>query len=367
MFAGDASSYDAATLLAVNATPATLKALRRQGLRKSTTYRLPRLGMTVTSLQVPAGEDSNNVLARLHKQGLSGIMLNHYYQLDGTGVGQHADREYPYSMVRWPVSSPSCGRGVRIGMVDGSVDVRVPTLAHQRIRQKRFAGGKEKGAMEHGTAIAELLVGCHGRRFCGLMPEARLFAAVAFAGSKDDDPRATALAIVRSLDWLLAARVEAINLSFSGPDNGVLKKAIHRIVSRNIPLVAAAGNYGRRGAPAYPAAYPGVIAVTAVDQFHRPFADANQGDYIDFAAPGVRVPVPCGRDKMCYKSGTSFAAPYCTALVAGIRHRWRRKASLPRLLAVLEKNVQDLGVPGKDPVFGRGLVRCGRECRAFGR
>jgi len=364
MFAGDAA-YDTSVLLAVNPTPATVKALGRQGLRKRASYRLRRLDMTVTTFQVPAGEDSGDVLARLQKQGLSGIMLNHYYQLEGTGTRHHVGGEYPYSMVRWPVSSPSCGRGVRIGMVDGSVDVRTPTLVHQRIRQKRFVKGTRKDAMEHGTAIAELLVGCHGRRFCGLMPDARLYTAVAFSGSKGDEPRATVLAIARSLDWLLAARVEVINVSFSGPDNGMLKMAVDKIIARNIPLVAAAGNYGRHGAPAYPAAYPGVIAVTAVDRFRRPFADANQGAYIDFSAPGVRIPVPCGRDKMCYKSGTSFAAPYCTALVAWIRHRWRRKLSLRHLMTVLEKNAQDLGDPGKDPVFGWGLVRCGRECRAF--
>jgi hypothetical protein len=363
LFSGEASEYESSVLLAVDADRATLKAAKEQGLQIGQSVRLRHLGMTVTTLKIPTGEDAVAVLDRLRKKGLPRIMLNHYYRLDGINRQEHAGPEYPNTLIDWPSPCVSCGLGIKIGMVDSYVDARVPALSRQRIVRRVFASKAAATEIDHGTAIASILIGCHSHRFCGLIPDAVLFAAAAFSEENSSDPRATALAIVTSLNWLVAEKVQVINLSFSGRANDMLHMALKKILARKIPVIAAAGNYGREGPPAYPAAYPGVIAVTAVDRFRRPYPDANQGKYISFAAPGVRVPVPCGNGDICYKSGTSYAAAYCTALAARIRHQWKRKKSMKSLIAALRNNVEDLGTPGRDSVFGWGLVRCGKGCR----
>ena len=69
-------------------------------------------------------------------------------------------------------------------------------------------------------------------------------------------------------------------------------------------------------APGYPAAYEEVIAVTAVDRKGGNYDHANRGTYIDVAAPGVQIlaALPGGKEGLL--SGTSFAAPFVTAVVA---------------------------------------------------
>jgi hypothetical protein len=357
------TGYESSVVLAVNPDQLTLDTARAQGMRERSSVTFSHLGMTVTAFEVPGGEDAANVLARFHSKGVSRVMLNQYYRLDEGPQKEHVQYGYPGPLIKWPVPSLSCGYGIKIGMVDSYVDTGNPLLAGQRISRKAFARQAKKVHVDHGTTIAELLVGGCSRRFCGLLPNAILFAAAAFSDKNSDAPRATALAIIKSLDWLVSKKVQVINLSFSGPDNGMLAMAMNKILAKRIPVVAAAGNYGSDGPPAYPAAYPGVIAVTAVDKFRRPFADANRGKYITFAAPGVRVPVPCGNGDICYKSGTSYAAPYCTALIAGMLRPRGKKKTVKALVVRLQHDAVDLGAPGKDSVFGWGLVRCGKGCR----
>ncbi len=358
------SGYESSVVLAVNPDQPILDTAKAQGLRIRSSVTFSHLGMTVTAFDVPGGEDAANVLARFHSKGLSGVMLNQYYRLDEGPKKKNVQYGYPGPLIQWPMPCLSCGHGVKIGMVDSYVDTGMPLLAGQKITCKVFARQAENMHVDHGTAIAELLVGGPSRRFCGLVPDADLFAAAAFSEQNSDAPRATALAIIQSLDWLVSKKVQVINLSFSGPDNGMLAMAMNKVGEKRIPLVAAAGNYGSAAPPAYPAAYDDVIAVTAVDRFRRPYPEANQGTYIDFAAPGVRVPVPCRKGEICYKSGTSYATPYCTALIARILRSGEKKESIKKLAVKLRKNVEDLGPPGKDPVFGWGLVQCGKGCRS---
>jgi subtilisin family serine protease len=135
---------------------------------------------------------------------------------------------------------------------------------------------------------------------------------------------------------------------------------MERASERGLALVAAAGNGGAEARPAYPAAHPVVLAVTAVDESLEPYDFANRGDYIDFAAPGVRLWT--AREKGGgLQSGTSFAAPFITAAVAlhlasGVEPDSRA------LRKILRRYTKDLGAPGRDAIFGWGLVRIRPNC-----
>jgi subtilisin family serine protease len=128
-------------------------------------------------------------------------------------------------------------------------------------------------------------------------------------------------------------------------------------------LVAAAGNAGPQAPPAYPAALPSVIAVTAVDKDEAIMPQANRGDYIAFAAPGVRIWTPGGDGLGVYRTGTSFAAPFVAAAVVA-----ERMAGVPADADALRRRLAarsiDLGAPGKDPVFGYGLIQATGSCGA---
>jgi len=162
---------------------------------------------------------------------------------------------------------------------------------------------------------------------------------------------------------MAANRVPAVNVSLSGEANDLLALAVRRAAARGTLLVAAAGNGGPGAPPAYPAAYAQVVAVTAVDRSGAVFAGANQGDYIAFAAPGVRIWTP-GRNPFGeYQTGTSFAAPFATA-AAALALMDGGPAEPQALKRLLARHSLHLGAPGKNPVYGYGLLKATASCDA---
>ncbi|MEO1458563.1 MAG: S8 family serine peptidase, partial [Pseudomonadota bacterium] len=170
---------------------------------------------------------------------------------------------------------------------------------------------------------------------------------------------ADTVSVLRGLDWAVASRARVVTLSLAGNDNRALATAIRAVAGR-INIVAAAGNGGPRSSPAYPAAYPEVLAVAAVDRRLRPYRNGNRGDYIDLAAPGVDV-LSAGSTETRTWSGTSFAVPYVAAALLRARALTRGDAAAAR--ALLQAGARDLGAPGHDEVFGHGLVQSpGERC-----
>lgn len=252
---------------------------------------------------------------------------------------------------------------VPIGMVDTGVE-ETPALASSRLIRRSFLSESDRPAsLEHGTSVALLLAGedrAHG--FYGAAPGATLYVASIMRRADAHDSTNT-LILAQALDWLAAQKIRVINLSLGGPGDAIMARIFEKLVRSPIVIVAAAGNGGPKAPPSYPAAYPGVLAVTATNAADNIYAQANQGDYIMLAAPGEDLWVP-SRDGGQYISGTSFAA----ALVSG---------SISHMLAVAQgmtpsdiqrylcRYARDLGAPGRDPVFGCGLLQIGTVMAAL--
>jgi subtilisin family serine protease len=129
-------------------------------------------------------------------------------------------------------------------------------------------------------------------------------------------------------------------MSIVGPDNAVLAAVIRKVIAQSIVVVAASGNDGPNAAPLYPAAYPGVVAVTAVDASEKLLIEASGGEHVRFAAPGADMVAASLAGQFKAVRGTSYAAP----LVAGL---------LARLLAredgvAVEQVVQQLAASAGD-------------------
>jgi subtilisin family serine protease len=150
-------------------------------------------------------------------------------------------------------------------------------------------------------------------------------------------------------------------MSLSGPPNEVLRRAIASAQAKGMVIVAAAGNNGAGAEPSYPAAYPGVIAVTAVDKKLDIYRRATQGDYIDLAAPGVDLWVAAPGGGGTTKSGTSYAVPFISAAAAVLRAS-DTVLDLKGLQAALEHRTLDLGKPGRDQTYGHGLLQASNLC-----
>ena len=188
--------------------------------------------------------------------------------------------------------------------------------------------------------------------FSGLAQGAELFSVAIFT-SRLGGERTNVERIATALDYLLARDVRLINMSFTGPNNNVLSIVLDAASSAGAVMVAAVGTDGLPGG-SLPAASNAVIGVTAVDSRLRKFGAANRGPQVEFAAPGVDIYVAKNR-RGGYETGTSFAAPIVTAIIADMAARGTR--GLAQVRARLRANAQDLGAPGRDNSFGHGLVR----------
>lgn len=307
---------------------------------------------------LPQGRTVAQAAAELSSLFPGGISdENHFYRTDdltctGADCAAHA-------MIGW-AGWPSALRP-RIGMVDTGVNTAHPALQGRRLQVHQVdLGDRDAAGRVHGTAIAAMLVGNVEGRVPGLLPHAELIAVEAFH-ARGSTEQADAFAVANAVDFLIRAEVDVINLSFSGPENAVLRQMIARAAEAGIGLVAAAGNGGPGAAPAYPAAWPEVIAVTAVDADERIYRQANQGPYVTLAAPGVNIWTAASISGGRLRSGTSYAAPFVTAALAVERIRLPEKG-IDDVTAVLFACAKDLGEAGYDPVFGHGLISSPEIC-----
>jgi minor extracellular protease Epr len=232
--------------------------------------------------------------------------------------------------------------GAAIGIVDGGVAAS-PSL-RGAVQQRGFVSGAPQPSA-HGTALASLIAGQGPVR--GAAPGVRLLVADVFGS---DPAGGNALALARALGWMVSQGVRVVAVSLVGAPNPLVQRAIQQARARGTWVVAAVGNDGRAAPPAYPASYPGVVAVTGVDGRGRVLIEAGRALHLDYAAPGADMGAAGLRGTVVAVRGTSFAVP----LVAGRLAQHLRAADV---LAALDGEAAQRGAGG----FGRGIV-CG-TCR----
>lgn len=180
------------------------------------------------------------------------------------------------------------------------------------------------------------------------------------------------------------APVDVINLSLGGssvPES--LRLAVDEVLARGVTVVAAAGNAGSRGVM-YPAAYPGVLAVSGTDFSDRLAYYSNYGEGLFIAAPGGDLRVDSNGDgwpdgilsagwtdggsaeAWVLMQGTSMASPHVAGVVALMRSV--APALSPRAVQeILACSAKDIGPPGWDEQFGYGLLDAGAALAAAGK
>lgn len=350
----DGREFEPDTVLAIDLSATARRTARSMGFRVVSEEQFRSLGFRVAELSTPGGLPVPIALRRLRQADPAGSYdLNPRYAAAGTPCeGVRCDGQ---QLVGWPTAG--CPLVTDVGVLDTAIAADNPALRGHAIEQKHFgnSGTSEAGA-RHGSEIASLFLGNAEAGFAGLLPRARIFAANIFDVSRDGSTSTNALKIAQGFDWLVGQHPAVINVALAGPDNSVLHETVSRVVSAGVPIVAAAGNGGHAGPPRYPAAYSKVIAVTAVDRYRKVFQDANEGDYITLAAPGVQLWVADATGQGHFADGTSFATPFVSAEIALLRST-RPTATPPQLTSLLRAHALRLGNTGPDPVFGAGLLQ----------
>lgn len=211
-------------------------------------------------------------------------------------------------------------RRVRVGIIDTGIDYNHPDIRESikggintldGYSQQQF-----KDDYGHGTHIAGI-IGASGRnaRFMGINPYVDFYIVKAF----DRRGKGNLSDIIEGLDWLYSNQVEIINMSFSTMEtNNTFRRAIRYLDDRGVILVAAAGNDGGSDSVNYPGRFPEVITVSATDRYDRIASFSSTGPEVNFCAPGVDIPSAWLNGAYELKSGTSFAAPHVTGIVADL-------------------------------------------------
>lgn len=269
-----------------------------------------------------------------------------------------------YALELLNVQTPAQTRvqsAVVLGFIDTEI-ASVDSLATASFKAKRIFSESEKPApTDHGSGVAAILAGKNEAGFQGLAQGVNLRAAGVMREVAPGINATNTLLVAQALDWLMSENAQVVNLSLGSAPDAVLAGVVSKANSLGIVLVAAAGNGGSTAAPSYPAAYPGVIAVTAVDANKQLYTRANRGSYVALAAPGVDVWVPVGAaGKGKYMSGTSFASPFVAAAIA------QKLAASPvpkgpHTTSTVIKNLcgtaVSLGATNPSPEFGCGLMQ----------
>lgn len=310
------------------------------------------LDQVMLRVSPPAGQDllsSRELLLEVVPE--SQIDYNHLYQPQAR-FRRQAGGVNPLAAM--PLSQAQQREQPKIGLIDTSVIKSASAFAKSNLVTRDFVNSRNRRPSQHGTAIATILVG-QSKNYTGLLPRAQLYAASVFEILPGRGSTASTASLVRALNWMVKHQVPVVNMSLTGPRNAILQRAIDRARASNVLVVAAIGNNGPTARPLYPAAYENVISVTAVDTNNRVFRRANRGRYLDFSAPGVGILHYTPAGKLGTSTGTSIAAPFAAAAISlakGNSHKVSAKA-----LRETQGNAIDLGVPGRDSVYGFGLIQ----------
>ena len=328
----DAIEYDAAgaparrgELLVMDVSAYALGPALEAGFTVLSREEVEGLDLSLMRLGVPEGMDLAEAQAAL------GILLP---QAQVSADNLHFQSGTANGAVLAISAQSSAGSAAPVGMIDGAPGPAV------KVTETRGVAAGAPFPSHHGSSVASLLA----HAGAGTIRVADVYGT--------DKAGGNALAMAKGLGWLVARGSKVVTISFVGPRNAVLERAIGAAQRKGVVVVAAVGNDGPAAPPAYPASYDGVVAVTAVDGKRRALIEAGRALHLDYAAPGADIYGRNAKGKRIGLRGTSFATPLVAARLARALARGRNWR------AALDAEAVDLGRKGHDDTYGRGLV-CG--------
>lgn len=273
---------------------------------------------------------------------------------------------------------PGIAESLRAGF--DTVDLDASAMSSVELVGDNAGSDRDPGdEVGHGTGCAGILSadseglppGAAG--FCQVVP-ARVLGAALKPSSTGH--RRVGVGSVANIDAgmkrLVDLGVKVINMSFGTPSSQVgedepapHQEVVRYALARGVVLVAASGNSGLTE-QFYPAALPGVIAVGAVDMDREPARFSTRGDHVALCAPGQGI-WTCGIQGLQRASGTSFAAPFVSAVCALMLARAGARAcpvdatTLREILAASSRPFASAGVEG----LGRGVLDAYGALRAL--
>jgi subtilisin len=260
-----------------------------------------------------------------------------------------------------PAWDASKGMAIKVAILDTGIQGNHPDLA------ANFRGGVTFVPDEsttndyhgHGTHCAGTVAAAmNGQGVVGVAPAAYLYAVKVLNryGSGQYSW------IIAGIDWCVSKkRMNVISMSLGGgADVNALQKMCDTAYAEGVLIIAAAGNSGPppAGQPSsvgYPARYDSVVAVSAIGSDNVIAGFSSRGPEVELCAPGVQVLSTYPVNNYHKMSGTSMACPHVAgvAAMAWGSHRFQNNRTIRTLL---QQSADNLGNPGRDPLYGFGRV-----------
>lgn len=214
------------------------------------------------------------------------------------------------------------GESIKIGIVDSGKSEHFETIAATVEAQNFTTSPFLEDHNGHSTFISGIIAAEQNNEgIIGVAPKSKLY----FAKAMDDAGRGSPSAMVNAILWLVGLKVDIISIS-AGMffDFKPLHQAVQFAYSKNIIIIAAAGNTGTRYFDvAFPARYPEVIGVAAYDQRHHVASFSSRGINVRCAMPGVDIYSTHLNNQFIKSNGTSFACPILAGICALILSQHR--------------------------------------------
>jgi hypothetical protein len=358
---------------------------RRQRLERLDSQRIALIGLTLHRLRIPDNRTPRTVLVGLRSEArIATAQPNYVYRLEQQQPTANSQSETdsaatapataalaaPVAVQRLPqyaidkldlvdVHRQSRGARIKIAVIDSGIDTGHPELLGALDKAGDMLTGAAAlpgDADTHGTGMASAVFA--RSQLTGVAPAASLLAVRAFKGTVGNDrsgAQGTSWHVLKGIDWSVAEGARVLNLSFAGPRDELVSRALAAASARGVVAIAAAGNAGPASPPLFPASDANVIAVTALDAEDKVFAMANRGRHIAVAAPGVDVLVAQPSSGYGMTTGTSVATAHVSGLVALLIERDAR-LGLTEVRNLLTSTARDLGAPGRDAETGAGMI-----------
>jgi len=227
----------------------------------------------------------------------------------------HVDRQWALLRVQSLVVGSGETEEVLVAILDTGIDQQHEDLAGKVAKSINFSDSDTASdRLGHGTHVAGIIAATanNGIGIAGAAPNARLLN-VKIA---DDKGMVWASTVAKGIVWAVDNGAKIINMSLAIPSGTpALEAAVDYAWSKGVVIIAAAGNTGT-AAPTYPASYPNVVAVAATDASGSMWEKSNHGGWVNAYAPGAGIYSAVAGNGYGYKSGTSMATAYVTAVAA---------------------------------------------------
>lgn len=292
------------------------------------------------------------------------IEPNYKVYLSATVNDPHFDKQWGLSRIGVPSAwnAGYYGKGVRVAVIDSGINRYHEDFANSHIDtglNLRDGSTDVTDTTGHGTAVSGIIAASrdNGIGIAGIADEATIVPLKCFTG-REASVSYIISAIYQAVDNF---QCDVINLSL-GLDKHVesFRAAIQYAQSKNAIIIASAGNSGTETV-LYPAAYDGVIGVGAVDRNNQlcSFSQRNYSVFVTAPGEGLLTLGHNGTNEYVYQSGTSFSAPFVTAVVAMARS-YNPYISGDTVIDLLKKTATDLGPSGYDTDYGHGMLHAGK-------